>query len=178
MARDPEKEDLEASQHVPQDLDGPFEHPGISTTKDGEEEPSFANEDLSSKHEDQTSKHETDTDSIHTHSSIATAPDPAQLERPPVTRSKSRSSSTRSRPIVLIPSAERRGLLGRFTIVAEVENPYFYSRRTKWFITFLVALAAAAAPMGSAILLREFIRLIIIIYYYYISIAIKHCTPD
>lgn len=38
-------------------------------------------------------------------------------------------------------------------IVAEVENPKHYARRTKWLITFVVAVAGAAAPMGSAIIL-------------------------
>jgi hypothetical protein len=36
-----------------------------------------------------------------------------------------------------------------------VQNPYDYKRSIKWFITFQVAIAAAAAPMGSAIILRK-----------------------
>lgn len=55
---------------------------------------------------------------------------------------------------VKVPRSQRRGLFGRFTIVAEVEEPKHYSRRTKWYITFVVALAAVAAPMGSAIIFR------------------------
>ena len=55
---------------------------------------------------------------------------------------------------VKVPRSQRRGLFGRFTIVAEVEEPKHYSRRTKWYITFVVALAAVAAPMGSAIVFR------------------------
>ena len=58
-------------------------------------------------------------------------------------------------PLVKVPRSQRRGLFGRFTIVAEVEEPKLYPRRTKWFITFVVALAAVAAPMGSAIIFRE-----------------------
>ncbi|KAL9019879.1 MAG: hypothetical protein Q9185_002821 [Variospora sp. 1 TL-2023] len=54
---------------------------------------------------------------------------------------------------VPIPKSQRRGILGRFTVVAEVEEPKAYSRRTKWYITFVIALAAVAAPMGSAIIL-------------------------
>ncbi|KAI4195041.1 MAG: hypothetical protein LQ348_002530 [Seirophora lacunosa] len=54
---------------------------------------------------------------------------------------------------VLIPKSQRRGILGRFTAVAEVEEPKDYSRRTKWYITFVVAMAAMAAPLGSAIIL-------------------------
>ncbi|KAL9012538.1 MAG: hypothetical protein Q9173_002711 [Seirophora scorigena] len=54
---------------------------------------------------------------------------------------------------VLIPKSQRRGILGRFTVVAEVEEPKDYSRRTKWYITFVIAMAAVAAPLGSAIIL-------------------------
>ena len=67
-------------------------------------------------------------------------------------RASSVSSETRG-PIP-VPRSERRGWLARMTIIAEVKEPKDYSRRTKWFITFIVALAAAAAPMGSAIVLR------------------------
>ena len=56
---------------------------------------------------------------------------------------------------VRVPTAERRGLFARFSIVAEVEEPKHYPRKTKWFITFIIALAAIAAPLGSAIILRE-----------------------
>ena len=49
----------------------------------------------------------------------------------------------------------RRGLLGRFTILAEVEEPKHYPNHTKWFITFVVAVTAAAAPLGSAIFFRR-----------------------
>ena len=55
---------------------------------------------------------------------------------------------------VKVPRSKRRGLFGRFSIVAEVEEPKHYSRRIKWYITFVVALAAVAAPMGSAIIFR------------------------
>lgn len=56
---------------------------------------------------------------------------------------------------VKIPRSQRRGLFGRFTLVAEVEEPKRYPRRTKWFITFNIALAAVAAPLGSAIIFRK-----------------------
>lgn len=69
-------------------------------------------------------------------------------------RNKSQTSSTRSRPMSVIPRSKRRGLLGRFTIIPEVEQPYNYKNSIKWAITALVALAAAAAPVGSAIFYR------------------------
>jgi len=58
-------------------------------------------------------------------------------------------------PPVKVVRAKRRGLFARFTILAEVEEPKHYARGTKWFITFIIALAAVAAPLGSAIILRE-----------------------
>lgn len=54
-----------------------------------------------------------------------------------------------------VPRAKRRGLLGRFSIIAEVEEPKDYPRRTKWFITFVVGMAALAAPLGSTIIFRK-----------------------
>ena len=58
-------------------------------------------------------------------------------------------------PPIKVPRSQRRGFLGRLTILAEVEEPKNYSRATKWFLTFVVAQAAMAAPMGSAILFRK-----------------------
>ncbi|KAJ5482862.1 MFS transporter OpS2 [Penicillium diatomitis] len=54
-------------------------------------------------------------------------------------------------PAVKIPRSKRRGLLAQVTLVAEIENPKTYSRKLKWFITFIVAVAGATAPMGSSI---------------------------
>ncbi|KAM7190721.1 Major facilitator superfamily domain containing protein [Naviculisporaceae sp. PSN 640] len=62
-----------------------------------------------------------------------------------------RRSSSFARAALVVPRSERRGLLGRFAIIPEVENPYDYNRNTKWIITAVVALAAAAAPFGSGI---------------------------
>lgn len=55
---------------------------------------------------------------------------------------------------IKVPRSERRGLFGRFSVLAEVKEPKHYSQRIKWYITFVVALAAVAAPMGSAIIFR------------------------
>ncbi|KAJ5522222.1 hypothetical protein N7527_006337 [Penicillium freii] len=56
-------------------------------------------------------------------------------------------------PPIKVARLKRRGLFGQLALVAEVENPKTYTRRMKWFITFVVALAGATAPMGSAIFL-------------------------
>ena len=56
---------------------------------------------------------------------------------------------------VVVSRSNRRGLFGEFTLIPEVENPKAYPRKTKWFITFIVAAAGATAPMGSSIFFRE-----------------------
>ena len=63
------------------------------------------------------------------------------------------ASSIASAP-AKVPRSKRRGLFGRFSILAEVEEPQNYLRKTKWYITFVIAMAAVAAPLGSAIILR------------------------
>ena len=50
----------------------------------------------------------------------------------------------------IVPRHLRRGLLGRISLVPETTRPTRYPRRTKWLLTFVVAMAAAAAPIGSA----------------------------
>jgi multidrug resistance protein len=52
-----------------------------------------------------------------------------------------------------VPRNCRRGLLARFSVVPETTTPIYYARKTKWIITFIVAIAGAAAPMGSASIL-------------------------
>lgn len=83
--------------------------------------------------------------------SIATSPDAVDVE----SQASSPSAEPPTPPAIKIPKSQRRGLLSRFAILAEVEEPKHYSRQSKWFITFVVASAAAAAPMGSAIFYRK-----------------------
>ena len=66
---------------------------------------------------------------------------------------------TPKKPIIKVPQAERRGLFVRFCVVAEVTEPWDYNNNTKWFITFIIAIAGAASPIGSAIILRTYDRL-------------------
>lgn len=63
-------------------------------------------------------------------------------------------SSIDLEPPVPVPRSKRRGLCGRFTLLAEVEDPRSYPRRVRWFITFVVAVAGTMAPMGSSIFFR------------------------
>ncbi|MCJ1468498.1 hypothetical protein MMC07_007127 [Pseudocyphellaria aurata] len=69
----------------------------------------------------------------------------------PSIRTSTRPQSIRPQP-VKVPRTKRRGLFGRFTILAEIEEPKDYNNKTKWFITFIVSLAALAAPLGSTII--------------------------
>lgn len=71
-------------------------------------------------------------------------------------RAQSRTSSTRSRALTIVPRSKRRGLFAQFCIIPEVERPYDYSRKTKWTITLIVALAAAGGPLGSNLLYRKY----------------------
>ncbi|KAL2758707.1 hypothetical protein ACRALDRAFT_2133749, partial [Sodiomyces alcalophilus JCM 7366] len=69
----------------------------------------------------------------------------------PRSRSRSRPSSTRSRPLSVIPRSRQRGLLARLTVIPELGCPYEYTNRTKWAITAVVALAGGLGPLGSGI---------------------------
>lgn len=59
---------------------------------------------------------------------------------------------TNKQPLVKVPRARRRGLFARFALIPEVTEPSHYPNTTKWLITAIVALAAAAAPVGSSII--------------------------
>jgi hypothetical protein len=65
-------------------------------------------------------------------------------------------SLSRAATATAVPRSKRRGLLGRLTIIPEVERPYDYANSTKWVITIIVSAAAAAAPLGSAIFFRKY----------------------
>ncbi|KAA8644077.1 hypothetical protein EYZ11_005460 [Aspergillus tanneri] len=50
-----------------------------------------------------------------------------------------------------VPQSQRRGLLGRFSIIPEVTNPYTYGNGTKWWMTVIVSFAAITSSTGSSI---------------------------
>ncbi|KAI0433519.1 major facilitator superfamily domain-containing protein [Xylaria sp. FL1042] len=70
----------------------------------------------------------------------------------PLGQVRSVASSTRPRITTPIPRERRRGLFSSLELVPEIENPYHYNNGVKWILTLFVAVAASAAPMGSAIL--------------------------
>ena len=79
------------------------------------------------------------------------------IEPPPEKQPKpdlERAESYATPPPVAVPRSERRGLFGRFTVLAEITEPKHYKRSDKWFITFVVATSAMAAPTGSSIIFR------------------------
>lgn len=86
----------------------------------------------------------------HSHDTVSTQRDTD--EKSP---QKHIAASVRSevREAIKVPRGQRRGLLANLAVIAEIEDPKGYPRKTKWLITFVVAVAGAAAPMGSSILL-------------------------
>ncbi|KAL8916205.1 MAG: hypothetical protein Q9208_008657 [Pyrenodesmia sp. 3 TL-2023] len=96
----------------------------------------------------------TDTQGLRCDEPDTNTETPPALEERDIEASKEQATADYVHPApVTIPKSCRRGILGQFTLVAEVEDPKDYPRLTKWYITFVVALAAVAAPMGSAIIL-------------------------
>ena len=140
MACDEEKADIEVNDHVSQNSDSPVGHPGVSTSPEDDEK---------ERPDDDKSIHST-----HSHVSSDFIEAIAGIQES-VQRSSSTPASVRSRPLSIVARNKRRGLLARFALIPEVNRPYDYPRRTKWLITLIVALAGAAAPIGSAIFLRE-----------------------
>ncbi|KAI9670495.1 MAG: hypothetical protein M1817_004362 [Caeruleum heppii] len=94
------------------------------------------------------------TSSLHSSSRSGTSPrpSPAAASRQDATPELTKASSVLSRTTSIIPRSKRRGLFGQLTVLPEIAEPHAYTRRIKWFITFVIAMAATAAPMGSAIL--------------------------
>ena len=89
---------------------------------------------------------------LSSHSTLADEPDNANDGSEALRR-----IDTPKRDLVRVPASERRGLFARFALVAEVTEPTDYSNKTKWFLTFVVAFAAAAAPVGSGIIFRAYL---------------------
>ncbi|KAL7921816.1 major facilitator superfamily domain-containing protein [Trichoderma austrokoningii] len=112
-------------------------------------------DDHSSDEKKTAHHHVTENDSELHHDSLVPTVSLATAAQAPTeheaARSRSRASTTRSKTLSIIPRSQRRGLLSRFAVVPEVESPYEYKNSTKWGITLTIALATAAAPLGSSI---------------------------
>lgn len=105
--------------------------------------------------DDDSKKDQVDEDSLHSRASSLQVEEGPVAEEAHVPRSKSRASSTRSRTLSIVPRSQRRGLLGKLAVIPETNRPYDYANKTKWLIVLIVAIAAAAAPLGSAIFFRK-----------------------
>ncbi|KAJ5203245.1 hypothetical protein N7449_005324 [Penicillium cf. viridicatum] len=123
-------------------MHGQSETDGIASS-DSREHPTIIAEYAETKSEVNNDTHSLSGASSNTADEEHDPEDPPRLER----------QLTEVGPPIKVARLERRGLLGQLALVAEVENPKTYTRRMKWFITFVVALAGATAPMGSAIFL-------------------------
>lgn len=129
------QDDLEKLPPSPDTLYGPASME--KSAKEKEYEAGFDNRSLHSTHSG--------------HSDQSTVADSVDVENADDALAR---TITPKRPVVKVPRFEMRGLFARFSLMAEVTEPYDYKNNTKWFITFVVAVAAAAAPVGSAIILR------------------------
>src|SRR5690242_13598172 len=67
-----------------------------------------------------------DTESIHSHASTTPTVHQEEKNVRPVMLSRTTSVTPEA---VVVSRAERRGLLARFALIPEVENPYHYSRK-------------------------------------------------
>lgn len=123
---------------------------GMSTQRQVLPTTSSSTEDVPDKEEHMgTSRTPSSTHSLE----AAHADDRRDFTPPSAPIPASIANSIRPAP-VKVPKANRRGLFGRYTILAEVEEPKDYPNKTKWFITFVIATAAVAAPMGSTVFFR------------------------
>ena len=123
---------------------------GNNTGGDLSEKQTVVEEHDSHKREDAISIAPSRASTSSDHSSSDPEAASPTVKKRPVTLSRTTSVTPDA---VLVPRTQRRGLLARFTLIPEVENPYHYTRKTKWFLTFIVAFCAMAAPMGSAIVM-------------------------
>lgn len=107
-------------------------------------------------------KHELRNDNLYAlHTLAASAHSTIHDDRDHDLEALERTRTPRAAP-VKVPRSERRGLFARFCLVAEVIEPWDYNGSTKWWITFVVAVAGAAAPVGTAIILRTCARVTLV----------------
>lgn len=69
-----------------------------------------------------------------------------------------RTTTSKAYSVVLteiVHRSERRGLLGKLSIIPEVTNPYSYSPAIKWWMTVIVSFAAITSSTGSSIFYRK-----------------------
>ena len=97
-------------------------------------------------------KHRRQTEDTLTLHSTHSEPDTVHEDEQRDTEAALYRIKTPKQPLVNVPRKNRRGWFSTFTLIPEVTNPYDYKDSTKWFITFIVSISGAAAPIGSAII--------------------------
>lgn len=113
----------------------------------------FVGPGIAAKDVDVTSSKEDDISIAPSHASTISDHDSEKAEARPATPVELSRTTSVTPEAVVVERRDRRGLFGRLTIIPEVENSYHYARKTKWFITTIVAFCAMAAPIGSAIVM-------------------------
>ncbi|KAF2139259.1 uncharacterized protein K452DRAFT_232600 [Aplosporella prunicola CBS 121167] len=103
--------------------------------------------------------HSKDCDDAEKQHNVTSTPSSASFveegpssNQPPLARHDTKASNALQRTPTVVPRKQRRGLFANLCLIPEVSNPYEYSRKTKWTLTFIVALSGAAAPTGSGII--------------------------
>ena len=105
--------------------------------------------ELPSLHGDEEHE-EHEADDIEAQADIVDEYGTQEKARPELLRTVTTSSR---RSVRKVPRYKRAGLLGRFTILYEAEEPKDYPRPIKWWVTTIIACAAVTAAMGSSIIL-------------------------
>ena len=105
-----------------------------------------------SSHEEEEHEESLDQQLSHDIEKAPSHHEPNDQTRPEL----SRTVSAQSKPLSLkkVPVSKRSGLFARLSFLYEADEPKAYPRKVKWLITFIISLAAVAAPMGSSIILR------------------------
>ncbi|KAJ3554577.1 hypothetical protein NPX13_g10579 [Xylaria arbuscula] len=98
------------------------------------------------------SVHEPTSPTIESPSPVHTPDEKGDHDGGPLDPVRSTTSSMRPRKATPVPKEDRRGLLPWLSLTPEVDKPTYYNNALKWVLTSFVAIAASAAPMGSAIL--------------------------
>jgi hypothetical protein len=132
--------------------DGPAAPGGRDSIRADEKEKAVASDTSEDGNDARSNNTEHDVELGHQARSLPSGAS-HEPDGPPLSRIASSFANTTTTRIV--PRADRRGLLGRFAVIPEIENPYQYKNTTKWMITAVVSLAAAGAPLGTSIFLRE-----------------------
>jgi len=126
------------------------------TAKHVVETPVTVPEELATEEHESPSLHgdeeheEHEADDIEAQAVTADEDGTQEKARPDLLRTVTTSSR---RSVRKVPRSKRAGLLGRFTILYEAEEPKDYPRPIKWWVTTIIACAAVTAAMGSSIIL-------------------------